>query len=254
MQMGFNNDVQYRDLVVHIQTEDHGLTSKKITSQVFFSGAILESRTISYESEIESIEDPAARDERVRAIMKALHRKFYQRIQAGAYDVQLPLEPARRGSASHVAVQAGEAGLETPEDLLADAGFELAGEQASLGSAYDLQSRGEAMASEELRAAQSLEDVAEEVAIPEHEMERQGFVQMGGVGSGSYSVAEVLEGGPPASGSARACGSAARSADEAASAREVGVEVRYGTRRAFRGLEGDYSDLGPLLLDALAGA
>jgi hypothetical protein len=83
MQMGFNNDVPYKNIVVHIQTEDHGLGSKKITSQVFFNGAILASKTVSYEQEIVPFPQPEARDERIRAMMKALHRHFYKLIHAG---------------------------------------------------------------------------------------------------------------------------------------------------------------------------
>ncbi|MFT4703064.1 MAG: hypothetical protein ACI81R_000752 [Bradymonadia bacterium] len=91
MQMGFNNDVDYKTLTLHIQTEDHGMRSKKITSQVFYSGAILESKTMSYADDIDAIEGTAAQEERIRHLMKALHKKFYQRIHQATYDEHLPL-------------------------------------------------------------------------------------------------------------------------------------------------------------------
>lgn len=90
MQMGQNSDVPYRGVTVHIQTEDHGLSSKKITTQVFFSGAILESKTVSYADRVADLGDDE-RDDLIRKMMKAMHREFYRRIQAGNYDARLPL-------------------------------------------------------------------------------------------------------------------------------------------------------------------
>lgn len=233
MQMGFNNDVPYKELTLHIQTEDHGLSSKKITSQVFFSGAILESKTISYEAEIASIEDPAARDERVRTIMKALHRKFFKRIQDGEYDAQLPLE-GESDAASHLDVQSSSgAALETPEQMLADAGFEVAGEQAELGEEYEAKSRGETMSTGELEAGHPLEEMVDEIAVAAQQLGSQGFVQMGGVGSGSHIA--VPE--PPATAAPDAEG-----------------ELRYGPTKAFRGLDTDHTDLAEALLAAVRGA
>ncbi len=139
MQMGFNNDVDYRGLTVHIQTEDHGLRSKKITSQVFFSGAIVDSRTVSYEAEIAEIEDDAVRDEQIRRLMKGLHRQFYRRIHAGEYDDRLPIEE--------------EAPAEPqPEDEAVVEEFRVAGEHHELGATYEAHSRGPAMSSAELMA------------------------------------------------------------------------------------------------------
>lgn len=139
MQMGFNNDVEYRGLTVHIQTEDHGLRSQKITSQVFFSGAIVDSRTVSYEAEIADVEDDSARDEQIRRMMKALHRQFYRRIHAGEYDDRLPVE--------------GEGPAEpAAEDEATVESFRVAGEHSSLGATYDAHSRGPAMSSAELMA------------------------------------------------------------------------------------------------------
>ncbi|MEZ5252208.1 MAG: hypothetical protein R2713_24250 [Ilumatobacteraceae bacterium] len=139
MQMGFNNDVEYRGLTVHIQTEDHGLRSKKITSQVFFSGAIVDSRTVSYEAEVADIADDSARDEQIRRLMKGLHRQFYRRIHAGEYDDRLPIE--------------GDTPAEPkPEDEAVVEEFRVAGEHHELGDAYAAHSRGPAMSSAELMA------------------------------------------------------------------------------------------------------
>lgn len=106
MLMGYNNDVPYRGVVVHVQTEDHGLPAARITTQVFFSGAILDSRTISYENEIEGLSDEAERDQRIRRFMQALHKSFFRKIRTGAYDARLPIQEPDDPAASHAASSA----------------------------------------------------------------------------------------------------------------------------------------------------
>lgn len=91
MLMGYNNDVPYKGVVVHVQTEDHGLPDARITTQVFFSGAILDSRTVSYEKEIDGITDEGERDQKIRRFMQALHKSFFKKIQAATYDERLPI-------------------------------------------------------------------------------------------------------------------------------------------------------------------
>lgn len=92
MQMGSNTDVPRLGLTVHVQTEDHGLGTRKMTTQVFFSGAIIDSRTISYADDVAGIEAPAERDEKVRKLMKAMHKHFITRVTSGQYDERLPLQ------------------------------------------------------------------------------------------------------------------------------------------------------------------
>lgn len=217
MQMGFNNDVSYRGLTLHIQTEDHGLGSKKITSQVFFSGAILESKTISYEDEIASIEEEAARDERIRTFMKALHRKFYQRINEGIYDEQLPLEAAPDTTSASMELAPAE-GLDTPQELIEAEGFKVAGTPDSLGEEYERNSRGAPLEDSEFEP----QTLAEAGMLPAPSSASGGFVQLGGLGSGSHPAVNVP---------ARAPSSAARIAVPA---------IPSGGSRAFRGL--DYDD------------
>lgn len=145
MQMGFNNDVPYKGATLHIQTEDHGLNAKKVTSHVFRGGAILDSKTVSYEDEIASFDDPQQRDERIRAFMKALHRHFYKRIHAGEYDELLDLDAPAETAPEASDVDPGEsaAGLSSPEAHLVAEGFEIAGDHEELGELYDAHSRGE---------------------------------------------------------------------------------------------------------------
>ncbi|NQW61724.1 MAG: hypothetical protein HQ461_02745 [Deltaproteobacteria bacterium] len=100
MQMGFNNDVDYLGMTLHIQTEDHGMAARKITSQLFFSGAILESKTLAYAASIEAIEVLEEQQELIRKQMRTMHKAFYKRIQEGAYDSKLVVHATREAEVS----------------------------------------------------------------------------------------------------------------------------------------------------------
>lgn len=92
MLIGFNNDVEYRDMTFHIQTEDHGEGDPRIETQLFHSGAILDTVITSYEETIEGYEGPEA-EERIRAQMKASHRSLFKKLMAGEYDEMVGLDP-----------------------------------------------------------------------------------------------------------------------------------------------------------------
>ncbi|MFP4598572.1 MAG: hypothetical protein ACOC9W_00825 [Persicimonas sp.] len=92
MLIGFNNDVEYRDMTFHIQTEDHGEGDPRIETQLFHSGAILDTVITSYEETIEGYEGQEA-EERIRAQMKASHRSLFKKLMAGEYDEMVGLEP-----------------------------------------------------------------------------------------------------------------------------------------------------------------
>lgn len=85
MQIGFNNDVEFEGVRYHIQTEDHGLKDGRITSQIFLSGAIIDTVTISYTQAIESIESPEERDAEIRRRMRTLHKHCYKNIVSHKY-------------------------------------------------------------------------------------------------------------------------------------------------------------------------
>lgn len=92
MQMGYNTDVEHRGITVHVQTEDHGLGGRKITTQVFCSGRILDSRTISYAEAIAAIVDEEAQGQEITKRMRAIHKHFMNRVREGVYDTKLPLD------------------------------------------------------------------------------------------------------------------------------------------------------------------
>lgn len=96
MQIGFNNDVEFEGVRYHIQTEDHGLKDGRITSQIFLSGAIIDTVTISYSQAIESITSPEDRDAEIRRRMRTIHKHCYKNIVSHKYGAQtdLPTEPS----------------------------------------------------------------------------------------------------------------------------------------------------------------
>lgn len=91
MLIGFNNDVQYRGKVFHIQTEDRGLADARIETQLFFSGAILDTVITSYAEILERFEGAEA-EERIKAKMKASHKSLFRNLHGGKYDALAGLE------------------------------------------------------------------------------------------------------------------------------------------------------------------
>lgn len=93
MQIGYNNDVEYRDKTFHIQTEDHGEPAAAIETQIFQGGAILDTSIISYAKVLEETDDVDERIARIRALMQGNHKKLYKNLFAGQYDELVGLEP-----------------------------------------------------------------------------------------------------------------------------------------------------------------
>lgn len=93
MLMGNNVDIDRRGKTVHIQTEDLGRGASRIMTQVFHSGAIVDSRTVSYAEELAKYEGEEKQNEILRKMMLALGRHFMKQIQAGVYDEKLGLPP-----------------------------------------------------------------------------------------------------------------------------------------------------------------
>jgi hypothetical protein len=92
MLIGFNNDVEYRGKTFHIQTEDHGEGDPRIETQLFYSGAILDTVISSYQEILDEYDGDEA-DERVRAQMKASHRSLFKKLKGGEYDEYAGFEP-----------------------------------------------------------------------------------------------------------------------------------------------------------------
>ncbi len=93
MQIGYNNDVEYRGKTFHIQTEDRGVKAGQIETQIFHAGAILDTAIISYEKSVDGLEGDDA-IAKIRDMMKAAHKNFYKKLHSGEYDSMVGLEPA----------------------------------------------------------------------------------------------------------------------------------------------------------------
>lgn len=93
MLIGYNNDVQYRGKTFHIQTEDRGAPAHQIETQIFHSGAILDTRIVSYAEKVNEIADKETRNKSIKQLMQVTHRELYKNLFAGQYDAFAGLEP-----------------------------------------------------------------------------------------------------------------------------------------------------------------
>ncbi len=82
-QMGFNNNIRFRDQVFHVQTEDSGLDQPHIISHLFADGGrVIKSHKRSYDAEVQR---PDVADF-VRALMKAQHLEMVSFLREGRFD------------------------------------------------------------------------------------------------------------------------------------------------------------------------
>lgn len=78
---GFNTDVEYKNIVYHVQTEDKGLRNPKVETLVYRGGSILHAKTTSY-NDILNTEN---RQELVQAIMEEQHAQILDDIRKGKF-------------------------------------------------------------------------------------------------------------------------------------------------------------------------
>jgi pSer/pThr/pTyr-binding forkhead associated (FHA) protein len=82
-QMGFNNNVKFRNTVFHVQTEDSGLDAPHIITHLFADGGrIIKSHKRGYEAEVHRPDI----GEFVRGLMKAQHLEMVMKLREGAFD------------------------------------------------------------------------------------------------------------------------------------------------------------------------
>ena len=86
MLIAYNNDIEFRSKMYHIQTEDNGIKDGHITTTVFHSGRTLDSKTISYKEAIEGITDPEEQNKIIKSMMIEQHKKFYAKLYDGQYE------------------------------------------------------------------------------------------------------------------------------------------------------------------------
>ncbi len=82
-QMGFNNNIKFKNTEFHVQTEDSGLDAPHIITHLFAdSGRVIKSHKRSYEAEVRR-PDIA---EFVRGLMKAQHLEMVMKLREGGFD------------------------------------------------------------------------------------------------------------------------------------------------------------------------
>ncbi len=82
-QMGFNNNIKFKDTVFHVQTEDSGLDAPHIVTHLFADGGrVIKSHKRSYQDEVNR-GDVA---EFVRGLMKAQHLEMVMKLRDGSFD------------------------------------------------------------------------------------------------------------------------------------------------------------------------
>ncbi len=112
-QMGFNNNIKFRDTVFHVQTEDSGLDQPHIITHLFADGGrVIKSHKRSY-AEHTTRSDVA---EYVRGLMKAQHLEMVMNLRDGRFDgviagrelggmsllTEAPTVPKKKGEAAPV--------------------------------------------------------------------------------------------------------------------------------------------------------
>jgi len=82
-QMGFNNNIKFRNTAFHVQTEDSGLDAPHIITHLFADGGrVIKSHKRGYEDEVHR----ADIGEFVRGLMKAQHLEMVMKLREGAFD------------------------------------------------------------------------------------------------------------------------------------------------------------------------
>lgn len=82
MTHGRNENVKYRGVAFHIQTEDRGKRNPVVVSTLFYRGVIITEERVSYEHILTS----TSMDESLYKIIKELHQKVIENLKSGLYD------------------------------------------------------------------------------------------------------------------------------------------------------------------------
>jgi hypothetical protein len=82
MVVGFNHNIKYRGQIYHVQTEDSGTESPRITTHLFLGGNIVASKRTSY-ADILGADNLV---EVVRTLMEEQHKEMLRNLVNGVYD------------------------------------------------------------------------------------------------------------------------------------------------------------------------
>lgn len=79
MLVGYNTNVQYKDKIYHVQTEDNGINNPVIVTFLYYQGAIIASKKTNY---ADILNEPDYK-EKVAKIMKAQHKYMIRELLSG---------------------------------------------------------------------------------------------------------------------------------------------------------------------------
>lgn len=82
MQLGFNTNFRYRDVVFHVQTEDSGRANPHVITHVFHGGNIIASLKSDYSDLLGEADLEAA----VRKLMESQHKSMLKQLSRGEFD------------------------------------------------------------------------------------------------------------------------------------------------------------------------
>jgi hypothetical protein len=106
---GYNHNVIYRGRVFHVQTEESGPGSPRISTHLYFGGTILASKRAEY--------DPAAAPDIVRGLMQSQHKSILRDLKSGRNDAHLlQFFTARGETLDPVAASSGAPDDEFPDE------------------------------------------------------------------------------------------------------------------------------------------
>lgn len=82
MQLGFNTNFRYRDVIFHVQTEDSGRANPHVITHLFHGGNIIASVKSDYSDLLEEQDVEAA----VRRLMESQHKAMLKQLSRGEHD------------------------------------------------------------------------------------------------------------------------------------------------------------------------
>lgn len=82
MELGFNTNFRYRDVVFHVQTEDSGRANPHVITHIFHGGNIIASLKSEYSALLVEADLEAA----VRKLMESQHKSMLKQLSRGEFD------------------------------------------------------------------------------------------------------------------------------------------------------------------------
>lgn len=128
---GYNTDIEHKDQVFHVQTEDRGVENPVIESLIYMGGKIIAQRQYSYAWLLRQ----GYTEEAVQELVDSQHRKMGRDIRGGKYDPEGP-PPFGAGIISNRTFD--EVALEFIEEKLETEGIEVSVEEPPAPRAGEL--------------------------------------------------------------------------------------------------------------------